>query len=44
MLETIRSWGIERVECVDTSDSEFIPKALQLPFMVGTMGILHGRK
>lgn len=44
LLETIRSWGIERVEFVDTSDLEFIPKALKLPFMVGTMGILHGRK
>lgn len=44
LLETIRSWGVERVELVDTSDSEFIPKALKLPFMVGTMGILHGRK
>lgn len=44
LLETIRSWGIERVEFVDTSDLGFIPKALKLPFMVGTMGILHGRK
>jgi SAM-dependent methyltransferase len=44
LLETIRSWGIERVELVDTSHSEFIPKALKLPFMVGTMGILHGKK
>lgn len=44
LLETIRSWGIERVDFVDTGDSEFIPKALKLPFMVGTMGILHGRK
>jgi len=44
LLETIRSWGIERVHLVDTNDSEFIPKALKLPFMLGTMGILHGRK
>jgi SAM-dependent methyltransferase len=44
LLETIRSWGIERVELVDTSVSEFIPKALKLPFMVGKTGILHGRK
>jgi len=44
LLETIRSWGIERGDLVDTSDSEFIPKALKLPFMLGTMGILHGRK
>lgn len=44
LLETIRSWGIERIEFTDTSCSEFIPKALKLPFMVGTIGILLGRK
>jgi SAM-dependent methyltransferase len=44
LLETIRGWGIERVELVDTSDSDFIPKALKLPFMLGTVGILYGRK
>lgn len=44
MLETIGSWGIETVKLVDTSDSSFIPKALKLPFMLGTVGILYGRK
>jgi SAM-dependent methyltransferase len=44
LLETIKSWGIERVEFVNTSDSDFIPKALKLPFMLGTVGILYGRK
>jgi len=44
LLETIESWGIERVEFVDTSVLDFIPKALKLPFMMGTIGILHGRK
>jgi len=44
LLAMIRSWGIERVEFVNTSDSEFIPRALKLPFMVGTVGILHGRE
>jgi SAM-dependent methyltransferase len=44
LLETIRSWGIETVEFVYTSDSDFIPKALKLPFMLGTAGILYGRK
>jgi SAM-dependent methyltransferase len=44
LLDTIRSWGIETVECVDTSDSAFIPTALKLPFMLGTVGILYGRK
>ena len=44
LLETIRSWGIEEVEFVNTSKSEFIPKPLKLPFMVGRIGILHGKK
>jgi len=44
LLEKIRSWGIETVELVDTSDSDFIPKALKLPFMLGAVGILYGRK
>ena len=44
LLETIKSWGIDSVEFVDTSVSDFIPKALRLPFMLGTIGILHGRK
>ena len=40
----VRSWGVSSVEYVDTGRSEFIPGALRLPFMVGSMGILHGRK
>ena len=44
LLESIRSWGVERVEFTDTSGLPFIRRALRLPFMVGTIGILHGRK
>jgi SAM-dependent methyltransferase len=44
LIERIRSWGIREVEFVNTSDSEFIPAALRLPFMLGTVGILYGRK
>jgi SAM-dependent methyltransferase len=44
LLDTIMSWGVESVELVATCDSEFIPRALKLPFMLGTIGILHGRK
>jgi SAM-dependent methyltransferase len=44
LLDTIRSWGIERVEFTNTRDSEFIPGALKLPFMVGAIGIIHGTK
>jgi SAM-dependent methyltransferase len=44
LVAEIRSWGIERTQLVPTNNSEFIPKALKLPFMVGTIAILHGRK
>jgi SAM-dependent methyltransferase len=44
LLDTIRSWGVESVELVPTCDSEFIPRTLKLPFMLGTIGILHGMK
>ena len=44
LLQTIRSWGVEKVELVNTSSSKFIPKGLRLPFMVGTIAILHGTK
>lgn len=44
LLNRIRSWGIDSVEFINTSESQFIPKALKLSFMVGTIGILRGRK
>jgi len=44
LLGRIREWGVARVEFVDTSRSPFIPAALRLPFMVGTLGIVHGVK
>jgi len=44
LLDTIRSWGIQEVDIVDTSQQSFIPRAMKLPFMVGQIGIIHGRK
>ncbi len=44
LVATVRGWGIQSVEYLDTGASDFIPKALRLPFMVGSMGVLHGRK
>lgn len=44
LLGAIRDWGLESADLVPTNDSPFIPKALKLPFMVGTIAILHGRK
>lgn len=44
LVATIRTWGIKEVAFADTSDSDFIPKALKLPFMLGRIGILYGKK
>jgi SAM-dependent methyltransferase len=44
LLAAVRSWGVSSVDYADTGRSEFIPAALRLPFMVGTMGVLHGKK
>jgi hypothetical protein len=44
LLEEVRGWGIERVEFFDTTQLGIVPKALRLPFMLGTVGILYGKK
>jgi ubiquinone/menaquinone biosynthesis C-methylase UbiE len=44
LVGLIRSWGTKEVAFADTSDSEFIPKALRLPFMLGRIGIIYGKK
>ncbi len=43
LLAAIRGWGVADVHCVNTS-RQFIPPALRLPFMLGSIGIIHGRK
>jgi SAM-dependent methyltransferase len=44
LISEIRSWGVRRVEFVRTGEASFIPTALKLPFMTGTMGIIAGEK
>lgn len=44
LVAAVGSWDIERVKFLDTSESNFIPAALKLPFMLGTAGILYGEK
>ena len=44
LLATIRSWGIQKVEFIETRTSPFIPRALKLPFMVGTIAMIKGEK
>ena len=44
LTATIRSWGVEKVDLINTSNAVFIPKVLKLPFMAGTLGIIYGKK
>jgi SAM-dependent methyltransferase len=44
LISSVRNWGIRKPEFLRTRDSVFIPWALKLPFMVGTMGIMSGEK
>jgi SAM-dependent methyltransferase len=44
LLQTIRGWGITKVEFIETRQAPFIPSALKLPFMVGTIGLIVGEK
>ncbi len=44
LVGTLREAGVQQVSFIDTSKSSFIPRALRLPFMVGTMGIIYGVK
>jgi len=44
LIATIKGWGIQEVNFVNTSNAEFIPTALKLPFMVGAIGIIYGKK
>ncbi|MGD0612116.1 MAG: class I SAM-dependent methyltransferase [Anaerolineales bacterium] len=44
LVETLRGWGMSRVEFIPTREATFIPHTLKLPFMVGTLGLLAGEK
>lgn len=44
LIAAIKEMGVQDVHLVDTSKALFIPKALKLPFMVGTLSLLYGVK
>ena len=44
LVAIVKSWGMKEVAFENTSGSEFIPKALKLPFMLGRIGIIYGTK
>jgi len=43
-MPIIKSWGIARVEFVETRNYVLIPMAFKLPFMVGRISIIKGEK
>jgi SAM-dependent methyltransferase len=44
LLAFVRSCGVEAVKLEKTGDLDSVPRALRLPFMVGSAAILSGRK
>ena len=44
LLETIRSWGIQEVQLIDTRHAAYIPKLLRHRRVLGAIGVLYGRK
>jgi SAM-dependent methyltransferase len=44
LMETIRGWGVQNVQFVNTSNMECIPKPLKIRFMLGSIGIIYGNK
>jgi SAM-dependent methyltransferase len=44
LLDLLNQWGVFQVEFIESRNAPFIPKALKLPFMVGTLAMLVGQK
>ena len=44
LVAAIKSWGVAEVEFVKTNKAPFIPSALKLPFMLGRVAIVIGKK
>jgi ubiquinone/menaquinone biosynthesis C-methylase UbiE len=44
LLAVIKDWGINEAAFANTSNSQFIPRAMKLPFMLGRIGIIYGKK
>jgi SAM-dependent methyltransferase len=44
LIAIIKSWGISKVEFVQTRDADFVPRVLRLPLLLGTMAIIAGEK
>jgi len=44
LVAQVHRWGVEQVALRPTNQLDFIPNVLKLPFMVGNIAVLYGRK
>ena len=44
LLETIREWEVEEVHFTNTANLVEIPRLLRVPWMLGKIGIIYGKK
>lgn len=44
LLTIIKDWGVQDISFLNFRDQEFMPRALKLPFMLGSIGIIYGKK
>lgn len=44
LVSTIKSWGIAKVEFIQTRSLPFIPRLLKAPFILGTIAMIRGEK
>ncbi|MCE1252107.1 MAG: class I SAM-dependent methyltransferase [Anaerolineae bacterium] len=44
LVNVIYQWGMKKVNFTRTCDESFIPNLVKLPFMLGTLAIVHGVK
>ena len=44
LVAAVKAMGAKEARFVNTSTSSFIPGALKLPFMIGTLGLIYGEK
>jgi len=44
LVDTIQGWGISNIELIRTCDEPFIPVLLKLPFMMGSLALVRGKK
>jgi len=44
LIDAIKSWGISKVELIETRNENFVPWALKIPIFLGTVAIIAGEK